>query len=137
RRDDVRRVLARELEDVFAEVGLDHPQAVALERLVEPDLLARHRLRLGDEPCLAAAADLPDRIGCLPRGRGEMDVAAAGLDRVREILEVAVELRDRLLPDLAPARPQPFDVREQAPGREARIAEARGRGVEGLLRVSI
>ena len=48
RRDDVARHLVAQLDDVFAEVGLDRPDAGRFERGVEPDLLGDHRLALGD-----------------------------------------------------------------------------------------
>ena len=48
-RDDVDGVLAGELDDVLAEIGLDDAHPGRLERVVEPDLLGHHRLRLRGE----------------------------------------------------------------------------------------
>jgi hypothetical protein len=57
RRDDVARVLAAQLDDVLAEIGLDRRDAGLGHRLVERDLLAHHGLALGD------------RLGVQPAGR--------------------------------------------------------------------
>jgi hypothetical protein len=46
RRDDVRRRLARQLDDPLAEVGLDDFDPLRLEGSVQVDLLGGHRLRL-------------------------------------------------------------------------------------------
>ena len=46
-RDDVGRQLVAQLDDVFAEIGLDRRDAVAFEEIVEADLLGDHRLALG------------------------------------------------------------------------------------------
>src|SRR5437762_525980 len=48
RRDDVARRLAADLDQVLAEVGLDHLEAIAFECGIEADLLRDHRLALGD-----------------------------------------------------------------------------------------
>ena len=50
--------LAPELDDIFAEIGLDHLDAGGLQMRVEPDLLRHHRLALGDElgACLLGRA---------------------------------------------------------------------------------
>ena len=48
RRDDVRGHLVAELDDIFAEIGLDRRNARRFERVVEADFLADHRLALGD-----------------------------------------------------------------------------------------
>ena len=57
-RDDVDGVLARELEDVLAEVGLDGADPDRLERFVQADLLGQHRLRLGHELRAGVLGDL-------------------------------------------------------------------------------
>ena len=46
--EDVRRPVVAELHDELGEVGLVRGDAGGLERLVEPDLLRRHRLDLDD-----------------------------------------------------------------------------------------
>ena len=58
RRDDVRRRLLRQLDDVLAQVGLDRRDAGSLERLVQPRLLRHHRFRLDRFLQPVAGADL-------------------------------------------------------------------------------
>ena len=60
RRDDVRGRLAAQLDDIFAEVGLDRIYALPLEGRVEADLLGDHRLALGHHLGAARLADAED-----------------------------------------------------------------------------
>src|SRR6516165_3220019 len=57
RRDQMAWRLAPQLDDVFAEVGLDRDDAVSFEMFVEADLLGNHRLALGDRHSAGGAAD--------------------------------------------------------------------------------
>ena len=134
RGDDVHRVLARKLEDPLAEIGLDDLHPRGLERLVEADLLGRHRLRLGDELRAHRGADPGDRRARLGGVGAAVDAAAAGLERVLEVVEVGVERRERAQADLAASLPQCLDVLERRPmprascrtgGRSPRRARAR------------
>ena len=75
-RDDVARRLVAQLDDVFAEIGLDRHDAVLLEVLVEPDLLGDHRLALGHRLRAGAAADVEDDVARVVGGLGEVHVAA-------------------------------------------------------------
>ena len=59
RRDEVARRLAAELDDVLAEVGLDHLQPACLEPGVEADLLRHHRLALGHEAARRSSRQMP------------------------------------------------------------------------------
>jgi hypothetical protein len=118
-RDDVDRVLARELEDVLAQVGLHRPDPGRLEGGVKPDLLARHRLALRDELRADALADREDVVVRVVGRRGEVDVAAVRGDRLPELFQVVVELGDRPGSDLAAALPQRLDVFEHRPGARA------------------
>ncbi|MDF2974733.1 MAG: hypothetical protein K0R61_5183 [Microvirga sp.] len=56
-RDDVARQLVAQLDDVFAEIGLDGRDAVRLEMMVDPDLLRDHGLALRDCLCACIPAD--------------------------------------------------------------------------------
>ena len=76
RRDDVRRRLAAQLDDVFAEVGFDRPHARGLDGGVEADFLGHHRLALGDHARAARLADVDDHRAGLRGIAGEMHVAA-------------------------------------------------------------
>jgi len=88
----VNGVLAGELEDVLAEVGLDRSHARRLERIVQTDLLGRHRLRLGGDLRAVAPADLGHIRRRVVARAGEVDVAASRLDRGAELLVVLFEL---------------------------------------------
>ncbi len=66
RSDDVARRLPRQLDDELAQVGLDHLDARRLQRRVQVDLLAGHRLALGDQPRPALPGDIED----VRHGRG-------------------------------------------------------------------
>ncbi len=70
RRDDMARRLVAELDDVFAEIGLDRLDLVLLEEIVERDLLGDHRLALGHGLGVDAAADPEDGLARLRRRCG-------------------------------------------------------------------
>ena len=73
RRDDVRRMVLVDLDDELAEVRLDDVDAGSLERSVELDLLAHHRLRFHGRrtPCSARCRRRwrPRPRRCRPSGR--------------------------------------------------------------------
>jgi hypothetical protein len=116
-RDDVCGVLACQLEDVLAEVGLDWLHTNLLERGVQANLLGRHRLRLGDHLRARTTADVDDvRARLVPRG-GEAHVAASWLERGGELGHVLVEVVDRAHADLVRLFAQRLDVVELVPGR--------------------
>ena len=74
-----------ELDDVLPKVGLDGLDAGRLERVVELDLLRRHRLALhGHADALVAAEAQDDLARFVPRRR-PVDVAAQPLDVVGEL----------------------------------------------------
>ena len=101
RRDDVRRHVLVELDDVLAEVGLHHPHVRGLERVVQLDLLGHHRLALDDAPDAVAACDV-DHECAWPSSAsaGEVDVHTGCRGAFDELIEVAIEVRDRVGPDL-------------------------------------
>ena len=76
RRDDVARQLVAQLDDVFAEVGLDRPDAVRFEVMVDLDLLGDHGLALGHRLRAGLAADGQDDVAGFLRIPGEMHVPA-------------------------------------------------------------
>ena len=77
RRDDVARRLVAELDDVFAEIGLDRRDAVRLEVIVDADLLGDHRLALGDESSRSALRQMSRTIARASSARrGAVHVAA-------------------------------------------------------------
>ena len=68
--------LVAQLDDVFAEIGLDRRDAQRFEMLVEADLLGDHRLRLGHGARAHAAAEVGDDLPGIGGRRRPMDVAA-------------------------------------------------------------
>ena len=101
RRDQVARRFVAQLDDVFAEIGLDRANAVFFEEIVEPDFLGDHRLALGDGLGAGSAADLHDRVaGFLGRAR-PMHRTARRDDLLLVSFEVKVEMGERMLLDRA------------------------------------
>ena len=96
RRHDVRRMVAVDLDDELAEIGLEDVDAGAGERGVELDLLADHRLRFHGGLRAVLPRDVGDDRDGVVRRLGPVHVAAAGADGVIESREVVVEPRDRV-----------------------------------------
>ena len=137
RRDDVHGVLAGELEDVLAEIGLDRSDAHGRERLVQADLLGRHRLRLRGQLRARVAAHARDVLARLRTGAREEDLAAARLERLGEPRDVPVEVVDHGHLDPVRALPHRLDVREPLPRCDAIRPQPVGRGVERRLGVRV
>src|SRR3546814_20034009 len=83
RGDDVARRLAAELEDVFAQIGLDRLDAVGFEVIVETDLLGDHALALGDRLRAEIPAQPQDRLASLPGGPAPVHLPAVLYDLPR------------------------------------------------------
>ena len=113
RRDDVARRLVAELDDVFAEVGLDRLDAVRLEMLVEADLLGDHRLALGHGPRADPAADAEDEVAGVRRRLGVVHLAAGFPHLLLVGLEVEVEMGERVVLDVAGAVAQRLEFRQR------------------------
>ena len=62
RRDDVGRMLPGQLDDVLAEITLEHTQAGRLEMVIQGNLLGDHGLALGHTGALVRADDRQDRV---------------------------------------------------------------------------
>jgi hypothetical protein len=82
----------RLLDDVFAEIGLDHLEATGLQRLVERGLLADHRLALDHSCGTGGATDVRDDPIQLGAGCGVMDLTATGTQHGLELGEVVIEI---------------------------------------------
>ena len=85
RRDDVRRMIAIDLDDELSEIGLEDVDAGAGERGVQLDLLADHRLRLHGGPGAVLLRDVGDDRDGVARRLGPVHVPAAGRGRRHRI----------------------------------------------------
>src|SRR5476649_593676 len=112
RRDDVAGRLVAELDDVLAQIGLDRRDAGLLEMLVERDLLGHHRLRLGDGACTHALAEIGDDASRIGGGRCPMNVAAQADHLALELLEVEIEIGERVVLDVARTVAQRLEFRQ-------------------------
>ena len=116
RRDNMARRLVAQLDDVFAQVGLDRLNIVRFEIGVEADLLGDHRFALGRRPGVDRTADVEDDAACVFR-RGRPMHRAPGLPHLGlEGFEVEIEMRQRVVLDLAALVAQRLELR-QAGGR--------------------
>jgi hypothetical protein len=133
RRDDMARRLVAKLNNVLAEIGLDRGHAVLFEELVDGDLLADHRLALGDGLRADEAADVEN-------GRARVFGRAAPVDRAAilghlglEALEIEIKVRDRVVLDRARLVAQRVELGQLLDHRGAASDEARLRiGERGL-----
>src|SRR5262249_38599711 len=142
RRDDVRRTLARKLEDELTQVSFHRTDGGCFESVVELDLLAHHGLRLHHFAGACVLGDLEDNRACFLGRRCPMDFAAAPLEVVNKLLEVMVEMVQRLALDFAGAIAQALEAgnfrhRLQAIGIETKGGRAKSflqmRIAEGLF----
>ena len=118
RRDDVARRLVAELDDVFAEIGLDRRDAERFEMIVERDLLGHHRFRLGDRARAHALAELADDAARVLGGRRPVNMAAQRRHLALELFEIEVEVGQSVVLDVARAIAQRLEL-GQALGRLA------------------
>src|SRR5581483_4877978 len=117
--DDVARRLPADLDEVLAQIGLDHLEAGALEVGIEADLLRDHRLALGDDARARLAANRGDD---LPRilGRGREVHSGARFCRLPlELLQVEIEMRKRVVLDGAAALAQRLELGQPGTGGAA------------------
>src|SRR6185312_4511725 len=113
RRDNVTGRLAAELDDVFAEVGLDDIECRRLEPRAQPNLLGDHRLTFGDNARARLAAYRQYDVAGVRAAHRPMH-ACAGVCRVGlERLEVELEVCERMVADIAPDTAQRFEFRER------------------------
>ncbi len=110
RRDDVRGRLAAQLDDVFAQIGLDRRDAVFLEEIVDADLLADHRLALGHGLGLEPLADFEHRGARLLGRRRPMHLSARLDDALFVALQIEIEMRERVVLDVARLVAQRLDT---------------------------
>ena len=92
RRHQVRRSLASDLNNVFAEIGLDRLDTGGLESRIEVDLFGSHRLAFHDALCAAVAQDADDDLAGVDAVGGEMNLAATlahvGFERFQMLVQI-------------------------------------------------
>ena len=130
RRDDMAWRFFPDLDEVFAKVCFDGPDAGGLQMIVDGDLLADHRFSLGDGSGVRVAANLQNGIAGI-RGRWCPVNLSPGLgDLVFVFLQVEIEMRQRMLLDGARLIAQILEFRQIGAGfgaigdkAEANLAE--------------
>src|SRR5579864_3007323 len=100
-RDDMRGAFAAQLDDVLAEVGLDHLKAGLLEGRVECKFFRGHRLALDNAFGAAFAGDFQDIVARLGGVRGDENLASVGLEPLLELNQEFVKAVDSVLLDAA------------------------------------
>src|ERR1700737_2198161 len=100
-RDYVRGAFAAQLDDIFAEVGLDHLEAGLLEGRVEREFLRGHRLALDHAFGAAFAGDFQDIVAHLGGICGDENLASVGLEPLLELDQEFVEAADGVVLDAA------------------------------------
>src|SRR5215469_872585 len=98
-RDDVARRLVPDLDEVFAEIGFNRRDAVGFEIVVDPHLLADHRLALGDGLGIEAAADGEHGFVGFSGVSAPVHLSAVGDHFLLEGFEIEIEMRQRVLLD--------------------------------------
>ncbi len=125
RRDDVARRFAADLEQVFAEIAFEDFDPQVFEMAVEADLLGNHRLAFGDLARATLAAEAGDDGASFFAVGRPVHAAAGGFGFGGEGFEVDVEVRERVVADIASFVAQAPRTPACAPWR--RRAERRGR----------
>src|SRR5713226_4543102 len=100
-RDDVRGTFAAQLDDIFAEVGLDDVEAGLLEGRVEREFFSGHRLALDHAFGAAFAGDFQNIVARLGGIRSDKDLASVGLEPLLELDQEFVEAADGVVLDAA------------------------------------
>ena len=137
RRDNVARVLAAQLDDVFAEIGLDRLDAGGFEEVVELDLLGEHRFALGHRAGVVHAADVEDDAAGLGRGLGPVNLATGFLDLLFISFEIDVEMAKDMVLDGLCVVAQLVEFGQCLGGRRPSADEARPDLVDRLLELAI
>ena len=130
RDEDVRRQVVPELDDHLGEVGLPDVDPLLAERLVELDLLGRHRLDLDD---LGRAVVMDDRCDDRVRLGGvarPVDGAAGRGDGRLELHEERGQIAHDLVLDRRPGEPEVLPVGPLGDGRGALRPDRVGRPAE-------
>src|SRR6266550_8314159 len=135
--DDVRWRLAGQLDDVLAQVRFHWLDVTPGEGRVEVDLLRGHALALHHRPGATPLGDRADevaRFGCIAR---PMHPCAGALGVRRELLEVAIQVLERLVLDRAGPVACTLPVRHRGEGRPPPLAEQRRRLAQSTTQLAV
>lgn len=97
RHHDMRRLLARQLDDVLAHVRLDAVHAALGQVMVQLDLLAGHRLALDHAPGLPCCRDAVDDAVGLVGGLGPVDLHTGGAELLLQLHQQVRQVGERML----------------------------------------
>ena len=120
-----------QLDDILAQIGLDRRDAMPFEMLVDGDLLADHRLSLGDGLCVRCPANRQNGFARF-LGIGAPMHLAAGFQHLCLVgLQVEIEVLQCMVLDVARGVPQLLELRQcghrrRPPGDEAGTAARQG-----------
>ena len=98
-----------------------------LEEVVDRDLLADHRLALGDELRIRLAADVEHQRARFLGGHRVVHVAAGRGAALLELLQIEIEMRQRVVLDVARGIAQRLEFRKLAPPRRGAGPRCRSR----------
>ncbi len=142
-----------ELNDVFAEIGLDRLDSGGFECVIEVDFLAGHRFRLDDEwppltgphrlgrsltvPFEPLANQIDDNSAGFRAIVGPMDMSAAGGDAFFQSGQMFVELGERGVFNRASSFADQIGVRQSGPGFAVAAAERIAELPKNLLQAGV
>ena len=137
RADDVARRLVADLDEVLAQVRLDDLEAGFLQMGVERDLLGDHRLALGDGAGIGLAADALDEVAGFGGGRCPMHDAAGLRHLALELLQVEIEVGERVILDVLGGVAQRLELGQLGAGRRDAADVVHAHALHRLLQVGI
>ncbi len=110
RHDDVRGHLARQLHDVFAQVGFQRLNARLFQRVVKVDLFACHALGFDHALDVVFPRDRQHNRSGFGGIARPMDVSSGTRHLLFELRQIMIEMIDRLQANLVSGLPQHFPV---------------------------
>ncbi len=139
RRHDVVRPLVRQLNDVFAQIGLDRFQMVVLQPLVQVHLFGGHGFRLDDQMGAAFFGELKHEVRHVLAVFAEHDFSAMRFDVAREFFQVIIEMVDRVPLHCVGVRAQILVIRAafRRNGFAALLDQSAGGRIDGQLQLAI
>lgn len=116
RGDDMAWPLIADLQDIFAQIGLNRGDAVLFQVFVDAQLLADHRLALGDGLRPRLLANRQHRRAGLIGGGAPMDMATGLLHPGGEFLQVEIQIGQGVVLDVAADIAQRLEFRQPGHG---------------------